>query len=228
MSVDPRRLRELASQTGFRAETLERVIRLGEIAGDVARHPLLSRALVLKGGTAINLCFGEPRRLSVDLDFNYIGRLEKGEMEAERPDIERSLQNIAEGRGYKTQQSAQEHGGRKLYLNYQGAAGTPGRIEVDVNYLYRLPLENRSLSVSGSRRTWRGLQSPSSAPTSSRAESSWHSWIASRPETPMTSAACPASKRSTGPGLDYARSFSPCRSCSPIRSTRTTAGVFRD
>ncbi len=50
MSVDPRRLRDLASQTGFRAETLERVIRLGEIAGDVARHPLLSRALVLKGG----------------------------------------------------------------------------------------------------------------------------------------------------------------------------------
>lgn len=62
MSVDSRRLRELASQTGFRAETLERVIRLGEIAGDVATHPLLSRALVLKGGTAINLCFGQPRR----------------------------------------------------------------------------------------------------------------------------------------------------------------------
>lgn len=91
MSVDPRRLRELASQTGFRAETLERVIRLGEIAGDVARHPLLSRALVLKGGTAINLCFGKPRRLSVDLDFNYIGSLEKGTMEGERPDIERAL-----------------------------------------------------------------------------------------------------------------------------------------
>ena len=140
MSVDPRLLRELASQTGFRAETLERVIRLGEIAGDVARHPLLSRALVLKGGTAINLCFGEPRRLSVDLDFNYIRSLDKGAMEAERPDIERALQITAQARGYKTQQSGQEHGGRKLYLNYQGAEGTPGRIEVDVNYLYRLPL----------------------------------------------------------------------------------------
>ena len=148
MSVDPRRLRDLASETGFRAETLERVIRLGEIAGDVARHPLLSRTLVLKGGTAINLCFGEPRRLSVDLDFNYIGNLDKGAMEAERPDIERALEIIAQGRGYKTQQSAHEHGGRKLYLNYQGAAGTPGRIEVDVNYLYRLPLgEPKLLSL---------------------------------------------------------------------------------
>jgi predicted nucleotidyltransferase component of viral defense system len=110
MSVDLRRLRELAAETGFRAETLEKVIRLGEIAGDVARHPLLSRALVLKGGTAINLCFGEPRRLSVDLDFNYVGSLEKAAMEAERPEVERALQIIAQGRGYAIQQSADQHG----------------------------------------------------------------------------------------------------------------------
>lgn len=148
MNVDSRRLRDLAVETGFRADTLEKVIRLGQIAGDVSRHPLLSRALVLKGGTAINLCFGEPRRLSVDLDFNYVGNLEKGAMEAERPDIERALQIVADGRGYKAQQSADQHGGRKLYLGYRATAGTPGRIEVDVNYLYRLPLaEPRPLSL---------------------------------------------------------------------------------
>ncbi len=140
MSLDPRWLSDLAAQTGFRAETLERVIRLGEIAGDVARHPLLSRALVLKGGTAINLCFGEPRRLSVDLDFNYVGKLDREAMVAERPEIERALQVIAEGRRYLVQQSADEHGGRKMYLGYRSAAGTQDRIEVDVNYLYRLPL----------------------------------------------------------------------------------------
>ena len=63
--------------------------------------PCFPRALVLKGGTAINLCFGEPRRLSVDLDFNYIGNLDKGAMEAERPDVERALQIIAHGRSYR-------------------------------------------------------------------------------------------------------------------------------
>lgn len=47
MSVDPRWLSDLAAQTGFRAETLEKVIRLGEVAGDITRHPLLSSALVL-------------------------------------------------------------------------------------------------------------------------------------------------------------------------------------
>lgn len=148
MSVDPRQLRDLAAETGFRAETLEKVIRLGEVAGDVARHPLLSRALVLKGGTAINLCFGEPRRLSVDLDYNYVGNLQKDAMVAARPEVERALHTIAQGRGYSFQQSAVEHGGRKLFLGYRNSAGTLDRIEVDVNYLYRLPLaDTKSLAL---------------------------------------------------------------------------------
>jgi hypothetical protein len=58
-----------ARETGFRADMLEKVVRLGELAAEVARHPLLGRALALKAGTALNLCFGPPRRLSVDLDF---------------------------------------------------------------------------------------------------------------------------------------------------------------
>ena len=107
MSVDARRLGDLAAATGFRAGTLEKVIRLGEVAGDVTRHPLLSRVLVLKGGTAINLCFGEPRRLSADLDFNYVGAVEKAEMLAERPDVERALRIVAQARGFDQELSRQ-------------------------------------------------------------------------------------------------------------------------
>ena len=140
MRPDPQQLRAVSSKTGFRVETLEKVIRLGEVMGDVAKHPLLSRVLVLKGGTAINLCFGEPRRLSVDLDFNYVGKLEKEGMHAERPEVERAIRNISEGRDYRIQESAEAHGGRKLYLAFVNVAGAPDRIEVDVNYLYREPL----------------------------------------------------------------------------------------
>ena len=85
MPPDPGRLRTISSQTGFRMETLEKVVRLGEVMSDIAKHPLLSRVLLLKGGTALNLCFGEPRRLSVDLDFNYVGHLDRKAMLAERP-----------------------------------------------------------------------------------------------------------------------------------------------
>ncbi len=73
-------LDSLAIDTGFRKETLEKVLRLGEVLADVSRHPLLFTVLALKGGTALNLCFGKPTRLSVDLDFNYVGA-EDGESE---------------------------------------------------------------------------------------------------------------------------------------------------
>ena len=49
------RLVALAATTGFRAETLEKAIRLGDIVADVGRHPLLSPALALKSGSALNL-----------------------------------------------------------------------------------------------------------------------------------------------------------------------------
>jgi predicted nucleotidyltransferase component of viral defense system len=140
VSVSRNLLARLAGETGFRAETLEKVIHLGELAADVSRHPLLSRALVLKGGTALNLCFGSPRRLSVDLDFNYILSVDREAMLRDRPEVERAIDTVARGRGYRVQWSSDEHAGRKVYLGYLSASGTPDRIEVDLNFLFRLPL----------------------------------------------------------------------------------------
>jgi predicted nucleotidyltransferase component of viral defense system len=160
MSPDRESILALSSDTGFRSETLEKVIRLGEFMSDVTRHPLLSRVLVLKGGTAINLFFGEPRRLSVDLDFNYVGRLDREEMRADRPEVERALETIATGRGYRIQRSPEEAGGRKWFLAYRNAGGTQDRIEVDVNFLFRL-----SLSAPAIRSMWlpSGLDRPTAS-----------------------------------------------------------------
>jgi len=119
---------------------LEKVARLGDFAANVGRDRLLSRVLALKGGTALNLCFGPPRRLSVDLDFNYIGHLDRDKMLEDRPRVEEALSALANRMGYRVQSSADAFAGRKLYLKYQSVLGIPDRIEVDVVYLYRLPL----------------------------------------------------------------------------------------
>jgi predicted nucleotidyltransferase component of viral defense system len=71
MNPSLERIETLAAGTGFQSQALEKVIRLGELAADIGRHPLLGRVLALKGGTALNLLLGAPARLSVDLDFNY-------------------------------------------------------------------------------------------------------------------------------------------------------------
>jgi hypothetical protein len=67
MSVSREYLARCAAASGYAESSLEKVIRLGELAGDVARHGLLGGCLALKGGTALQICFGPPSRLSSPL-----------------------------------------------------------------------------------------------------------------------------------------------------------------
>ncbi|HYS04422.1 MAG TPA: nucleotidyl transferase AbiEii/AbiGii toxin family protein [Candidatus Dormibacteraeota bacterium] len=142
-------LERCAAETGFQIIPLEKVVRLGEVAADVSRHPLLGEALALKGGTALNLCFGPPQRLSVDLDFNYIAHLERERMLADRPRVERAAADLARRLGYRVQQSADSFAGRKFFLTYRSVLGQDDRIELDMNYLFRLPL-----AVTETRSVW--------------------------------------------------------------------------
>jgi len=67
---------EAQGRTQFAAPQLEIVIRLRDLLERMAADRDLVDGLVLKGGTPLNLCFGPPPRLSVDLDFNYIGAVD--------------------------------------------------------------------------------------------------------------------------------------------------------
>lgn len=134
-------LERCSGESGFPVAGLEKVVRLGAMAADIGRHPLLSTVLLLKGGTALNLAFGPPERLSVDLDFNYIGALERADMVSDRPRIERALEDLAQRSGYRVQRSAESFAGRKMFLHYGSVLGPLERIELDVNYLLRLPLD---------------------------------------------------------------------------------------
>lgn len=138
--MDRDRISALSAESGFPPGPLEKVIRLGEVAASVARHSLLSRVLALKGGTALNLFGGPPPRLSVDLDFNYIGAPDREAMLSARPDVERAVDAIARELKYEIQRSRDEFAGRKLFLNYVSVSGSPDRIEIDLNFLQRLPL----------------------------------------------------------------------------------------
>lgn len=138
--MDAAGLSRLAGRTGFPEATLDRVLRLHALVQDIAVHPLLREALALKGGTALNLFFGEPARLSVVLDFNYVGSPERSVMERDRPIVEKAVCEIGRAQGYRVQLSAEAHAGRKIYFDSQ-EGGTPARrVEVDLNYLHRVPL----------------------------------------------------------------------------------------
>lgn len=87
---------EAERRTPFRDPQLEIVIRLRDLLERMAADRSLADSLVLKGGTPLNLCFGVPPLLSVDLDFNYIGAADRAVMLKARPDTSRRLNASAD------------------------------------------------------------------------------------------------------------------------------------
>lgn len=138
-------LQDCSNRTGYRVGPLEKVVRLGEFAADIFRHPFLGKVMALKGGTVLNLCFGPPKRLSVDLDFNYVGHPDREIMLADRPKVEKAVLEMGERKGYRVQRSRDSFAGRKIYLSYRSVQGADDRIEVDLNYLFRLPIDEPNL-----------------------------------------------------------------------------------
>ena len=78
-------LQRLAGETGYRAGTLEKVLRLPGLSDGIAGDPMLSERLVLKGRTALDVFHLDLDRLSVDIDPNYVGALDLTTVKRERP-----------------------------------------------------------------------------------------------------------------------------------------------
>lgn len=134
------KVRRVAGETGFRAEVVEKVLYLSAIVERLRTHPDLKNAWVLKGGTAINLFYLEVPRLSVDIDINYIGNRELEAMRAERLVFERAVIACCEREGCQVRRVPGEHAGGKYRLRYGGGVGGQGLLEVDVNFVQRVPL----------------------------------------------------------------------------------------
>ena len=141
LSISEQRIKEINNSTGFSEDLIEKVIRLEELLQDIFRHPYLSKRLLLKGGTALNFCYFNRPRLSVDIDLNYIGSARVKVMQEERPKIDEAITKIVEDKGYKIlRKPGEEHAGGKWRLAYKNLWGNNKNLELDINYLYRVPI----------------------------------------------------------------------------------------
>jgi predicted nucleotidyltransferase component of viral defense system len=130
----------LASSEGFDPVTLEKVLQLMNLLNTLGVHPYLKGKWVLKGGTALNLFHLDLPRLSVDIDLNYIGALDRNEMLDHRPRIEEAVQAVFSREGFTVRRVPTDHAGGKWRAVYQSYSGRTGNLEVDMNFMFRQPL----------------------------------------------------------------------------------------
>lgn len=140
MSYTRETIGRISNDSGFRPEHVEKVLWLMDFLEGLMRHPFLDGRLALKGGTALNLFHYPLPRLSVDMDLNYIGSVDRKVMLEEKPDIEKAIEGVCQRLGLAVRRKPGEHSGGKWSLRYPSALTPGGNLELDLNYLLRAPL----------------------------------------------------------------------------------------
>ena len=139
---------------------LEKAAQLLGLLDALRSHPFLKERLVLKGGTALNLFVFDVPRLSVYIDLNYVGAEDRDGMLADRPKVEQAVQTAFAREGFTARRVPEEHAGGKWSLRYESAAGRSGNLEVDINFMFRVPLWPVTIRDSHSVGSWRATRIP--------------------------------------------------------------------
>ena len=134
---------KIQKTTGFNPELLEKVYHLTRILNEIQEQPILKENLTLKGGTALNFIYLKIPRLSIDLDFDYTGKITKEEMAQQRPQIEKEIKEIFSKLGYNIKDRGSSYIISRQSLQYHTIRNTRDHIKIEINYLDRMPLWKR-------------------------------------------------------------------------------------
>lgn len=143
MPLSSESYRRIASQTGYRVVSLEKVIRLGELLQEIDADPKLVDSLALRGGTALNLELESPPRLSVDLDFDFVGEIEREAMLEAKPEVIQRIHVLSRSMGYRATTLSDAAAGTSIKLDHVNAAGTQDLLKVDISWTNRVGIEPR-------------------------------------------------------------------------------------
>ena len=130
-----------ASDTGFIGSNIEKVIRLLDVLRFVFSQSSFKDKLLLKGGTAINLVHTNLKRLSVDIDLDYFGSLDKDVAIKDRELLEKELDSFMINDEYEISSNSRNSFAlfSRIY-RYRNASGNIDTIKIDVNFMDRVHL----------------------------------------------------------------------------------------
>ena len=151
MQLDRLTLGRMARELGFVRDTLEKVCRLADVLKFMETDELLSEAIALKGGTAINLTIFDLPRLSVDIDLDYCRSIDREKMLADRDIITNKISKYMSANGYTlSSKSKNYHALDSFVYEYVNCGGVKDNIKIEINYMLRchvLPVTRREVKL---------------------------------------------------------------------------------
>lgn len=136
-----RELNKKAEKTSFQRDTLEKVLRLGEVLQFIQTTESLKDHLVLKGGTAIHLTVFSMLRLSVDIDLDFHATATKDEMNETREHMNDTVKRYMASQDYHLSDSSKHtHSLDSFVFQYKNLIGNPDNIAIEINYSNRCHL----------------------------------------------------------------------------------------
>ena len=137
--IDRETMERYSRETGFHVDILEKVYRLMNLLREINIIPRVREKLVLKGGTAINFIYFDIPRLSVDIDIDYIGSIDKKKMIEDRKNVEDILIKLFRKLGYQVDTN-KPYALLQYTLGYRNTAGNMDRIKLEMNFFNRVPV----------------------------------------------------------------------------------------
>lgn len=128
----------LADKLNFVRDTLEKVLRLGDILVYLNSNPITKSTLALKGGTAINFNVFNLPRLSVDIDLDFHSNTNREEMLQIREIIRNDITTYMTTQGYAlSPKSKSPHSLDSFVFVYKNLGGMNDNIKIEINYSLR-------------------------------------------------------------------------------------------
>jgi hypothetical protein len=133
-------LNKYSKSTGFRPEILEKVSILLSWLDKATENSKSEYQWTLKGGTAINIFFFDLPRLSIDIDINFLGCIDRTELNLKREDFENDVENICLEEKLSIRNKRSSEATTSYSLRYDSVMGAGGNLKVDISYMFRIPL----------------------------------------------------------------------------------------
>ena len=139
MQPDKKYLEKKSAQTSFQKDNLEKVWRLTVLLKRITESHILREKFLLRGGTALNFIHLDIPRLSIDIDLDFIGALDKSGMESQKPELIEEIGRLVKSLDYNLVPNERGYSAYQFILKYINLWGGNEQIKIDINWLNRLP-----------------------------------------------------------------------------------------